>query len=138
MDVAVSIVAIVILILAFLLIRRTRATTKKRPPRPNRLGKAQPDPQFHAVSLEISGTACEAAKAIEDKRFLSSAAPHIPLPECDVADCNCRFIHHKDRRAGIDRRKQYRKVLIGEQGPPVKEKRHRGDRRSSDPDNFFT
>jgi hypothetical protein len=35
------------------------------------------------------------------KRFLSGAAPKIPLPGCDVLDCKCRFIHHKDRREGF-------------------------------------
>jgi hypothetical protein len=140
MDVAVSIVVIVILILAFFLFRRTKATTKRRPTPPSRVGKAQPDPKFHAVSLEISGTACEAAKALGDKRFLASAAPHIPLPECDAPDCNCHFIHHDDRRVGLDRRKQYRKVYsgFGEQAAPIKEKRHRGDRRNNDPEDFFS
>lgn len=138
MAVALSIVAIVILILAIYLFGRTKATTRKRPPRPNKLGTAQPDSQFHAVSLEISGNACDAAQAIAGKRFLSNAAPQLPLPECDVGNCGCRYTHHKDRRVGVDRRKQYRKVLIGEQGPPIKEKRHRGDRRNDDPEDFFS
>jgi hypothetical protein len=135
MDVALSIVAIVILILAAFLFRRTKASTNKRPPR--RTGKAAPDPEFHAVSLEISGTACEAAQAMEGRRFLSSAAPRIPLPECDAPKCKCHFIHHKDRRQTGDRRKQYRKVHIGDTGIIEKEKRHRGDRRNNDPDDFF-
>jgi hypothetical protein len=137
MDIALSLVAIVILILSVLLFRRTKATTKNRPPRPSGLGKAKPDPLFHAVSLEYSGDACEAAKAVEGKRFLSTAAPHLPLPECDRAACNCHFNHHKDRRAGGERRKRYRKSIVGESGGPIKEQRHRGDRRNNDPDDFF-
>jgi hypothetical protein len=138
MDIAASIVAIVILSLLIFLFRRTRATTNKRPPRPNRLGTAKPDPQFHAVSLEYSSDACEAARSMEGRRFLSSAAPRIPLPECDVPACKCRFIHHKDRREGGDRRKMYRKTGIGDTGAYEKEKRYRGDRRNDDPDEFFS
>jgi len=138
MDMAASIVAIVILILLLLLFRRTQATTSKRPPRPNRLGKAKPDPQFHAVSLRTSGDACEAAKSMEGGRFPSSAALRIPLPECDEPACKCHFIHHKDRREGGDRRKIYRGSNIGETGVLQKERRYRGDRRSNDPDEFFS
>ena len=129
MGIAVSIV--VILILSILLFRRTKATTNKRPPLRRRPAKAKPDPQFHAVSLRFSGSACEAAKALEGKRFLSSAAPRIPLPDCDVLECKCRFIHHKDRRDGDDRRDPYRQS-IGDTGKHEKERRHRGDRRSDD------
>ncbi len=138
MDIAVSIFAIGILILLILLFRRTQATTSKRPPRPSRLGKVKPDPQFHAVSLAHAGHACEAAMAIEGKRFLSTAAPRIPLPDCNVPTCKCHFVHHKDRREASDRRKQYRKTNIGETGILQKERRHRGDRRNNDPDEFFS
>ena len=138
MDIALSIVAIIILILLFLLYRRTQATTKKRPPLPGRPGKAKPDSQFHAVSLKFPADACDAAKAMEGKRFLSSAAPRIPLPECDSLECKCRFVHHKDRRAGDDRRNPYRQNIMGNTREPTKEHRHRGDRRSNDPEDFFS
>ncbi len=56
MNVAFSIIAIIILIVSILLFRRTRATTKKRPPCPDRLGKVQSDARVRAVSLEnLSG-----------------------------------------------------------------------------------
>ena len=138
MGIALSIVAVVILALSIFLFRRTRVGVNKRPPRPSGRGKAPPDPQFHAVSLVFSDATCEAAKAMEGRRFLSSAAPRIPLPECDVQECNCHFAHHKDRRASVDRRKQYRQTGIGDTGIIQKERRHRGDRRSNDPDDFFT
>ncbi len=59
---------------------------------------------YHSVSLRFSPTACKAAKALEGRRFLASAAPRIPLPECDVKNCECRFAHYSDRRAAQDRR----------------------------------
>ena len=138
MDIAISIVAIIILILLFLLYRRTQATTTKRPPLPGRPGMAKPDTQFHAVSLKFPATACDAAKAMEGKRFLSSAAPRIPLPECDSLECKCRFIHHKDRRQGDDRRNPYRSSISGDTGEYEREQRHRGERRSDDSEDFFS
>ena len=138
MGVTFSIIAIVILALSFLLFRRTSASTKKRPPRSNRRGKVQPDSRFHAVSLKFSSAACEAANEIEGKRFLSREAPRIPLQECDVPACKCHFIHHNDRRVADDRREQYRQVNIGDTGIIQMERRHRGERRSSDPGNLFS
>jgi len=63
--------------------------------------------EFHAVSLKVTGTACDAAKAMTGRRFLAAAAPKLPLPDCDVLECSCRFVHHKDRRAGKDRRSPF-------------------------------
>lgn len=62
---------------------------------------------YHAVSIKFDANACEAAKALSGRRFLSSAAPRLPLPECNVLECRCRFAHHKDRRSGKDRRSPF-------------------------------
>ncbi len=138
MNIGVSLAAIVILTLLVLLFRRTTATTNERPPLPRRPGKAKPDPKYHAVSLEISGNACEAATAIKGIRVLSSTSPRIPLPECTAPVCKCRFIHHNDRRVDDDRRDQYRQVNISDTGIIQMERRHRGERRNSDPGNFLS
>lgn len=137
MNIAVSLVAIVILTLLVLLFRRTLATTNERPPLPLRPRKPEPDSKYHAVSLEFSGNACEAATAMKGKRILSSTAPRIPLPECAAAECKCRFIHHNDRRQASDRRSPYRQSITGDTGEYRKERRHRGDRRNDDPQDFF-
>lgn len=137
MNIAISLVAIVILTLLILLFRRTMATTNEHPPLPRRPGKAKPEPKYHAVSLAFSGNACEAATAMKGKRILSSTAPRIPLPECAAAECKCRFIHHKDRRQASDRRSPYRQSISGDTGEYKKERRHRGDRRNDDPQDFF-
>ncbi|MGI9270400.1 MAG: hypothetical protein ACR2QT_01395 [Woeseiaceae bacterium] len=63
--------------------------------------------QFHAVSIKFTGRACQAAKDMSGRRFLATAAPKLPLPQCDVLDCTCRFTHHTDRRAGRDRRSPF-------------------------------
>ena len=63
--------------------------------------------QFHAVSIKYEGRACDAAKNMSGRRFLANAAPKLPLPECDVLDCTCRFAHHEDRRSQKDRRSPF-------------------------------
>ncbi len=136
MGVAFSIIAIIILVVSILLFRRTRATTKKRPPGPDRLGKVQPDARFHSVSLENLSGACAAAYAIQGERFLPGAAPQIPLPECDAPVCNCLFVHYNDRRLGRNRRLNWT-GSVGDTGGATKEQRYGGDRRSNNPNNYF-
>ena len=63
--------------------------------------------QFHAVSIKYPSSACEAAKNMSGRRFLATAAPKLPLADCNVLDCSCRFTHHKDRRASRDRRNPF-------------------------------
>ncbi len=63
--------------------------------------------KFHAVSIKPGSYACRAANEIAGQRFLASEAPTLPLPACDAAECDCHFIHHKDRRAGKDRRSPF-------------------------------
>lgn len=63
--------------------------------------------QFHAVSITYAGRACDAAKNMSGRRFLASAAPKLPLPECDILECGCRFSHHEDRRSQKDRRSPF-------------------------------
>jgi hypothetical protein len=58
----------------------------------------------HAVSIERDLLPCDAAKALEDKRFLSHEAPELPLAGCDRDKCGCRYIHHSDRRSNEERR----------------------------------
>lgn len=61
---------------------------------------------YHAVSIETGAKACKAARAIEGHRFLASAAPKLPLRECSLATCQCKYVHHNDRRSQRDRRVQ--------------------------------
>ena len=134
MYVVFSIITIIILVVSILLFRRTRATTKKRPPDPDRLGKVQPYARFHAVSLENLSGACAAAYAIQGERFLAGATPRIPLPECDAPVCNCHFGHHNDRRLSSNRRQRWTGFVRDSDGT-MKEQRDEGDRRNKDPNN---
>lgn len=89
---------------------------------------------FHAVSIKYSENACDAAKAMTGRRFLATAAPRLPLPECGALECRCKFAHHEDRRAGRDRRSPFanRHYAGDGTGSHEKERRERTDRRKSD------
>lgn len=88
---------------------------------------------YHAVSLQYSSNACDAAKAMTGRRFLSSAAPRLPLPECDSLECRCLFGHHSDRRTGSDRRSPFRPGGVGGSGTGTfkAERRQKKDRREN-------
>jgi len=86
---------------------------------------------FHAVSLKYSSNACDAAKAMTGRRFLASAAPRLPLPECDALECRCGFDHHSDRRTGKERRNPFSSVhYTGGTGTVKAERRAKADRRN--------
>ncbi len=83
----------------------------------------------HAVSIEVGGRPCAAARALHDKRFLSDEAPPLPLKECDAGECRCRYEHHSDRRKEEDRRLPFAidADFVKEDG--LKDRRQSSDRR---------
>jgi len=99
--------------------------------------KAQ-DTTYHAVSIKFGKNACAAAKQLSGQRFLASKAPQIPLPDCDVAACECRFTHFRDRRSGKDRRSPFGTGSIGGgTGRFDAERRQKTDRRKSADEDLF-
>jgi hypothetical protein len=143
MNMITGILVIVVLVIVYVVARRSGSskaahTSKKVRPEARRSGSAKSDTSFHAVSLRFPSSACEAAKAMRDERFLSNAAPRLPLPDCDVQTCKCRFVHHKDRRAGDDRRDTYGQGFGGgSTGEHEEEQRKSGERRDDPPDSIF-
>ncbi len=59
---------------------------------------------FHAVSIKAGPGCGRTAENYAGRRFLAADAPRLPLPTCDARNCRCRYVHHEDRRTGIDRR----------------------------------
>jgi hypothetical protein len=59
---------------------------------------------YRAVSIVLGDAPCSAVHRFKRRRYLSSAAPPLPLPTCDSSACTCSFRRHKDRRAGPRRR----------------------------------
>lgn len=134
MKIVIGIIAIVVVIL-WVARNRQSESSKAKPQSRAGVLKMTDTSKFHAVSIKFSSSACEAAKAMDGRRILSSQSPTIPLPECDAADCDCRFVHYSDRRGRSDRRDSYRNSAGGGSGNIKDEKRHRlRDRRSDDPE----
>lgn len=116
-----------VLLLGWLLLRRRRPARRQEAPQRASVAK---DTGYHSVSIKFSETACDAARAMSGRRFLSSAAPRLPLPDCDAAECRCLFVHHDDRRSGKDRRSPFAPAgMAGGTGSFQKERRERSDRR---------
>ena len=129
---------LLVLLLAIWLFVRSRQSSESKGEQPAaRSGDA--NTAYHAVSIKFSSSACNAAKEMEGRRFLSTAAPKLPLAGCPNLDCSCRFVHHKDRRAGKDRRSPFGPAgLGGGTGNYEQELRKGKDRRASqDDDDLF-
>lgn len=84
--------------------RQSSNTQEAMPDEPRRLTATT---KFHAVSIHYPSGACAAVKALAGERYLSTEAPPLPLPDCTHAKCECRFVHHPDRRSGKDRRSPF-------------------------------
>ena len=92
------------LLVVWLIMRQRRYTAEVNAPAPKTDATQS---AYHAVSIKFEANACDAAKAMTGRRFLASAAPRLPLPDCDSLECRCRFAHHDDRRTGHDRRSPF-------------------------------
>ncbi len=135
MSIFITIVGVAVLGLVLFLVRRKGAAPDQRP-NAARPAKAGPTTEFHAVSIQVGPRVCSAAQSLDGKRFLSNAAPRIPLPDCDVPECECRFEHYRDRREmdTDDRRNPYRSGIAGETGThQVEQRRGPRDRRGDRP-----
>lgn len=83
----------------------TPAATGRSPAR-----SVQTASPFRAVSVRIGSDSCGAARLLSDNRFLGNEAPGLPLAECDVDQCQCRYEHHADRRDVAGRRFPYTRL----------------------------
>tara|TARA_R110002096_G_scaffold65006_1_gene158228 strand:+ start:7696 stop:8097 length:402 start_codon:yes stop_codon:yes gene_type:complete len=121
---------LLILAIAWLIIRirGNKPTVAKKPNKPD----TKTCGAYHAVAIKYSENACDAAKAMTGRRFLASAAPRLPLPECDYTDCRCQFAHYDDRRSKRDRRSPFAPAgPTGNSGSYQKDRRQKRDRRKS-------
>lgn len=85
--------------------------------------------RFHAVSIRFGANPCHKARHLHGQRFLSEAAPRLPMDGCDATDCDCRFVHHADRRTGGDRRSPFQSGFGGSALRVEENRRARPDRR---------
>jgi len=132
-----ALVIVLVLLIAVWLFLRKRQATNSEEARPTARSNRANSP-YHAVSIKFPSNACKAAREMEGRRFLSTAAPRLPLPNCQSLECSCRFVHHKDRRAGRDRRSPFAPSGFGGgTGKYEQEQRKVADRRKNDDDEFF-
>jgi hypothetical protein len=85
--------------------------------------------RWHAVEIVARSACCGAARGCTKRRFLSSAAPRLPLAECDAGRYDCRYRHFTDRRQD-DRREH--QPLAGARAQPAAERRQGRGRRATD------
>ena len=133
MKLALAVLLALLLLAVWLFVWRRQGNPDGRDGADSERGAGAANTAYHAVSIRFSSNACKAARELEGRRFLSNAAPRLPLPECDVLECNCRFVHHKDRRSGDDRRSLFPPPGFGGTTGRFDEEQRRGaGRRSSD------
>ena len=87
---------------------------------------------FKAASVHGRPGCCQAAKDHEETRFLLDDLPTLPLEACDrLADCQCSFTNHSDRRNDEERRGHRRAFeKTGVDGDAGNNRRSGLDRRS--------
>jgi hypothetical protein len=83
---------------------------------------------YRAVTVKTRLGACNAAIALQDQIFLAREAPSLPLAECDVGNCACRYRYLDDRRQD-DRRTPYGLKHGAVVGGTEGNRRDPGDRR---------
>ena len=93
--------------------------------------------EFHAISIRPGRRACEAQKALDGQRILASEAPRLPLPGCDIVDCECSYVHYNDRRAGRDRRSPFGSGGISAISGKYEQERREGRERRHEDDDYF-
>ena len=75
-------------------------TAPEPAPKPLAATPSKPIMSYHAVTIAVGRRCCASAEGLQDKRFLSREAPKLPLANCDRVTCECRYVHHDDRRRG--------------------------------------
>jgi len=84
-----------------------------------------------AVSIVCSSASCAAARALKGKRYLSAAAPRLPLADCtSPGSCPCAYRKFADRRAGP--RREAEASGLRRSSPVKPDRRASRGRRSTD------
>lgn len=61
---------------------------------------------YAAVGIRYNLLACKSVQKYYGQRYLAQDAPALPVPNCNVRPCPCRYVHFADRRSE-DRRTEY-------------------------------
>ncbi|OYY50752.1 MAG: hypothetical protein B7X95_02770 [Methylophilaceae bacterium 17-44-8] len=93
-------------------------------------------PSYRCVKIEYGNQACQQVKSFQAKPILVNDAPRLPLPDCHVTQCDCKFIRFDDRRSGEDRRMSAAEAVAN--AKIYADKRVRRDRRRASLQQFLT
>jgi hypothetical protein len=109
MDVILVVIAVAAVIIATYLLLTRLLSRKSFTPRSGKTSTSartagNSSTQWRAVRVAPGLICCDAVSELGDQVFLSRLSPSLPLDDCTVRDCRCRYIHLEDRRSGGDRR----------------------------------
>ena len=66
--------------------------------------KSEPQQSYRGVEvIPHPSKHCAAVEQIAGYRILAAEAPQLPLPDCDEAECQCRYAQYRDRRTDFRR-----------------------------------
>ena len=68
------------------------------------------DTQWRSLKVRPGLISCDSIGKMADQVFLAREAPTLPLENCGEEDCRCHYLFLDDRRSGIDRRLELRKL----------------------------
>ena len=90
---------------------------------------------WRATSIVFNEKACDAVKELGGKRFLDADrnTPKLPLPDCDVTECDCKYARHEDRRDETEDRRNPNALkadLYDQPGQVSRRSRKRGRRKT--------
>ena len=113
----------------------TKTNGKARPTAGSKTAAVAPRHPYRATSIAFDDAACEAVKALGNKRFLDRDrdVPRLPLADCSKSQCSCKYAHHDDRRDSSEDRRHPSglKAELYERGSePNKREKKRGRRKS--------
>ena len=113
------------------LFKRARGLFGRTEPEAKTPSVKKPASAWHAVCIAPGERACDAARLLAGRRFLSRDAPSLPLKNCDNAACTCRYEHYDDRRKGARRAGEIGVTIDGyvaeERREPIKRDRRKKD-----------
>lgn len=92
-------------------------------------------PSYRCVKIEIGQQACSQVKVYQAKPILVNDAPRLPLADCNVGQCDCKFLRFDDRRSGEDRRDRSANAVMN--AKIYADKRIRKDRRKASINHFL-
>ncbi|WP_439100913.1 hypothetical protein [Congregibacter sp.] len=91
-----------------------------------------PRAPYAAVSVKPCPNSCAMAFETSNVRYLTSAAPSLPLEGCNSPGCQCSFRQHQDRRCNRDEDRRIgiglQTELYGTAGEKNRRKKRRGRR----------